>query len=107
VQNGKSFEPPQVWNVFANINLGRGFDASVGVNRQGSFDMDASRTIHMPAAMLFTASVGYTTRKWDFRLSGKNLGDALYYAVNSGNLIPGVGRTIDAKFTWKFGKTAF
>jgi len=106
-QNDKSFEPPQVWNLFANVDLGKGYDLSFGVNRQGSFDMDSSRTIHLPSALLFTASIGYTTKKWDFRISGKNLGDALYYAVNSGNLIPGVGRTIDCKFTWKFGKTAF
>jgi iron complex outermembrane receptor protein len=106
-QNDKSFEPPQVWNLFANMDVGKGFDVSVGLNRQGSFDMDSSRTIHMPSALLVTASVGYTTRKWDFRISGKNLTDALYYAVNSGNLIPGVGRAIDCKFTWKFGRNGF
>jgi iron complex outermembrane receptor protein len=105
--NSKAFEPPQVWNLFANFNIGHGFDCSVGTNRQGSFDMDSSRTLHLPSALLFTASVGYTTKKWEFRLSGKNLTDQLYFAVNSGNLIPGVGRTIDAKFTWKFGKSAF
>jgi iron complex outermembrane receptor protein len=105
--NGKSFEPPQVVSLFANMNVGKGFDLSAGVNRQGSFDMDASRTIHLPSATLFTASVGYTTRRWDVRVSGKNLGDALYYAANSGNLIPGVGRSIDVKFTYKFGGAAF
>ena len=107
VLNGKAYEPPQVWNLFTNVDLGKGYDFSFGVNRQGSFDMDSSRTIHLPSATLFTASVGYTTKRWDFRISGKNLGNALYYAANSGNLIPGVGRTIDCKFTWKFGKTAF
>lgn len=106
-RNGKSFEPPQVVSVFANWNVNRRFDLSFGINRQGSFDMDASRTIHLPSATLFTASVGYTTRRWDVRLSGKNLGDALYYAVNSGNLIPGVGRSIDVKFTYKFGGAAY
>ena len=105
--NSKSFEPPQVWNLFANYSFGKGWDVSVGLNRQGRFDMDASRTIHMPSAFLVTSSIGYSTKKWDFRISGKNLTNALYYAVNSGNLIPGVGRTIDCKFTWKFGKDAF
>lgn len=105
--NGKSYEPPQVLSVFANMNVAKGFDVSLGVNRQGSFDMDASRTVHLPSATLYTASIGYTTKRWDARLSGKNLGDALYYAANSGNLIPGVGRTIDLKFTYKFGGAAY
>ncbi len=107
INNGKSYEPPQVWNLFANVDLGKGFDASVGFNRQGSFSADSSQTIHLPAAFLVTASIGYTTRKWDFRVSGKNLTDALYFANNGGSLIPGVGRTIDCKFTWKFGKNGF
>lgn len=107
INNGKSFQPPQVWSLFGNFSFGKGWDASIGTNRQGSFDADGTRQLHLPAAFLLTGSIGYSTPKWDVRLSGKNLLNALYFANNGGSLIPGVGRTIDCKFTWKFGRSAF
>lgn len=100
----RTYQPPQVWSLFANFNVGKGWDASIGVNRQGSFPSSNLFDIILPSALTFSGSVGYTTKKWDFRLSGKNLSDTAYFQANSGSAgpIPNVGRTLEAKTTWKF-----
>lgn len=103
-QNQRSYQPPQVWSVFANYSLGHGFDVSLGTSRQGSFPASAVLDIKLPAAQTFSGSIGYTSRTWDVRLSGKNLTDVLYFQSNSGSAgsIPNVGRAFDIKTTWKF-----
>lgn len=108
-QNQRSYQPPQVWSVFANYDLGKGFDVSIGTSRQGSFPASAALDITLPSAQTFSASVGYTSKKWDVRISGKNLTDELYFQSNSGSAgsIPNVGRSVEAKVAWKFGSNAF
>lgn len=102
--SARSYQPPQVWSVFANYAIGRGFDISVGTSRQGSFPSSNAFDIILPAAQTYSGSVGYVNKKWEFRLSGKNLTDVIYYQANSGSAgpIPNVGRSIDGKVTWKF-----
>ncbi|MEO6569844.1 MAG: TonB-dependent receptor, partial [Opitutaceae bacterium] len=108
-QNQRSYQPPQVWSMFANYDLGKGFDLSLGTAWQGSFPASAALDITLPSAQTFSASMGYSSKKWDMRISGKNLTDKLYFQTNSGSAgsIPIVGRSFEAKVTWKFGSTAF
>ncbi len=100
----RSYQPPQVWSMFANYALGHGFDVSLGTNFQGAFPSSGAYDIILPSAQTFSASVGYSTKKYDIRVSAKNLTDELYFQANSGSAgpIPNVGRTIEAKTVWKF-----
>jgi iron complex outermembrane receptor protein len=102
--NERSYQPAQVWSVFANYTLGHGFDVSLGTSRQSSFPSSNLHDIMLPSAQTFSGSIGYTSRKWDVRVSGKNLTDVLYFQANSGSAgpIPNVGRSIDCKVTWKY-----
>lgn len=104
ILSSRSYQPPQIWSVFFNYAIGAGFDISVGANRQGSFPSSNLNDIILPSAQTYSASLGYSSKKWDVRLSGKNLTDELYFQANSGSAgpIPNVGRTLEAKTTWKF-----
>jgi iron complex outermembrane recepter protein len=101
----RRFSPDKVFSLFGNYAFNRNWDASLGTNYQASFPLSSTQDIILPSALTFSGSVGYVTRRWEVRLSGRNLTNQLYFqpsGFGSTIAIPAVGRIWDVKFTRKF-----
>ncbi len=97
--------PPRVFSLFGNYIFGRtGFDVSAGANYTAAYTASSIGDILLPSSMLFSLDVGYRTKHWEYRLSGKNLTNEIFFTSTSGSaaLIPQPGRTITGKITYKF-----
>jgi iron complex outermembrane receptor protein len=97
--------PARVFSVFGNYIFGRsGFDISAGGNYTAGYNGSNIGDIELPSSMTFSIDFGYRTKHWEYRLSGKNLTDELFFTSTSGSaaLIPQAGRTVTGKITYKF-----
>lgn len=97
--------PARVFSVFGNYIFGSsGFDISAGMNYNSAYNANQIGDIILPSSLTFSADVGYRTKKWEVRVSGKNLSNELYFTSTSGSaaLIPQPGRTFSARFTYKY-----
>jgi iron complex outermembrane receptor protein len=97
--------PDKVISIFGNYIFGRsGWDISAGTNYTAAYAASTIDNIWLPSALTFSADVGYRTKRWEYRLSGKNLTNELFFTSTSGSaaLIPQPGRTITGKVTYKF-----
>lgn len=98
--------PPRVFSLFGNYIFGdSGWDISAGTNYVAGYYATTIQDIFLPEALTFSLDIGYRSKgHWEFRLSGKNLTDELYFTSTSGSaaLIPQPGRTITWKVTYKF-----
>lgn len=97
--------PPRVFSIFGNYIFGdSGFDISAGMNYNAAYNANVIGDIILPSSLTFSADFGYRTKKWEVRISGKNLTNQLYFTSTSGSaaLIPQVGRTVSARFTYKY-----
>ncbi len=97
--------PPRVFSLFGNYIFGKsGFDISAGANYTAAYPASTIGDIMLPSSMLFSLDLGYRTKHWEYRLSGKNLTDEIFFTSTSGSaaLIPQPGRTITGKITYKF-----
>ena len=97
--------PAQILSAFGDYIFGNsGFDVSAGLSFIGGYAASNINDIYLPSALLFSADIGYRTKRWEVRLSGKNLTNQLYFTSTSGSaaLIPQPGRTLTARFTYRF-----
>lgn len=97
--------PAQVFSLFGNYIFGdSGWDISAGINHTAGYNANVIGDILLPSSTTLSMDVGYRTKTWEFRISGKNLTDELYFTSTSGSaaLIPQPGRTISARVTYKF-----
>jgi iron complex outermembrane recepter protein len=97
--------PPRVFSLFGNYIFGKtGFDISAGANYTAGYPASTLGDIMLPSSMLFSLDLGYRTKHWEYRLSGKNLTDEIFFTSTSGSaaLIPQPGRTVTGKITYKF-----
>ncbi|EIP99023.1 outer membrane receptor protein [Opitutaceae bacterium TAV1] len=97
--------PKAIYSLFGNYIFGdSGFDVSAGVNYTAGYKASNIGDIKLPSALTFSLDVGYQTKRWEFRVSGKNLTNELFFTSTSGSaaLIPQPGRTFTAKVTYKF-----
>jgi len=104
-QYARRTAPAQILSAFGDYILGNsGFDVSAGASFIGGYAASNINDIYLPSALLFSADIGYRTKKWEVRLSGKNLTNQLYFTSTSGSaaLIPQPGRTLTARFTYRF-----
>src|SRR5262249_1611962 len=67
--NKRRFSPDKVFSLFGNYAFGNGWDVSLGGNYRAAFPAAITQDIRLPAALTFTASIGYVAKTWDIRLS--------------------------------------
>jgi Fe(3+) dicitrate transport protein len=105
--------PREFANLTAGIEVGRNFNASVTWTYRGSFFTDLENTVPISAdgeegkvdsVWLLSARANYTIKdKYTFFVSGQNLTDELYIADLSDGIKPGMGRTVMAGLSIKWG----
>jgi iron complex outermembrane receptor protein len=101
----RRYSPDKVFSVFANYAFAKKWDVSLGSNYQAGFPLSSTQDIILPSALTFSASVGYASKLWEIRISGRNLTDQLYFqpsGFGSTIAIPAVGRIWDMKYIRKF-----
>jgi iron complex outermembrane receptor protein len=66
----------ELWSAGFTLSPDEGFIASVGVNYTGDRFMDMRNHAPTPGFSTYDAGIGYRTGRFEWRLDGKNLGDA-------------------------------